>query len=71
MNDITCKFCGRYLFKQAGTVVIEGLICPNSSCKAKLNFKMIQADTTKDITHKFATPETPPKNKDTTKVVVS
>lgn len=64
MNDILCKFCDRYLFKQAGTVVIEGLICPNSSCKARLNFKIINADITKDIVHKFATPEQPPKQKD-------
>lgn len=63
MNDISCKFCGRYLFKQAGTVVIEGLICPNSECKAKLNFKIIQADQVKDLTHKFVNPEREPKKK--------
>lgn len=66
MKDITCKHCNRFLFKQAGTVVIEGLICPNSSCKAKLNFKIISADTSKDIRHKFVTPETKPKNKEVT-----
>lgn len=64
MNDINCKHCGRYLFKQAGTVVIEGLICPNSSCKAKLNFKIIEADHVRNITHKFVNPESPPKNKE-------
>lgn len=63
MNDITCRHCGRYLFKQAGTVVIEGLICPNSECKAKLNFKIIQADDSKNYTHKFANPEREPKKK--------
>lgn len=63
MQDITCKYCKRYLFKQAGTVVIEGLICPNSDCKAKLNFKIIQADNVKDITHKFVNPEREPKSK--------
>jgi uncharacterized Zn finger protein (UPF0148 family) len=61
--DIVCKHCGRYLFKQVGTVVIEGIICPNSSCKAKMNFKIIQSDQTKDITHKFAQLEQPPKEK--------
>lgn len=64
MRDINCKHCGRYLFKQAGTVVIEGLICPNSDCKAKLNFKIVMADQTKDITHKFVSPERPPKTKE-------
>ncbi len=62
--DITCKHCGRYLFKQAGTVVIEGLICPNSSCKAKLNFKIVTADRAKDVKHVFTSSETPPKSKE-------
>lgn len=62
--DINCKHCNRYLFKQVGTVVIEGLICPNSSCKAKLNFKIVTADRTKDLTHKFVNAETEPKKKE-------
>lgn len=62
--DINCKHCGRYLFRQVGTVLIEGLICPNSSCKAKLNFKIVTADRVKDVTHKFTTPETEPKKKE-------
>jgi phage FluMu protein Com len=61
MKDINCKFCGRYLFKQAGTVVIEEVPCPG--CKAKLNFKLISADQTADITHKFIHLEQPPKAK--------
>ncbi len=62
--DITCKHCGRFLFKQVGSVVIEGLICPNSSCKAKMNFKIVTGDRAKDVSHKFATPETLPKKKE-------
>jgi uncharacterized Zn finger protein (UPF0148 family) len=62
--DITCKHCGRFLFKQMGSVIIEGLICPNSSCKAKLNFKIVSADQSKDIRHKFINAETPPKKKE-------
>lgn len=62
MTDITCPHCKRYLFKQAGTVVIESLICPNTDCKAMLNFKIISADQVADIKHKFANPERPPKN---------
>lgn len=61
MIDVNCPHCDRYLFKQAGTVVLEGLICPNSDCKAKLNIKIISADHTADIKHKFVTPERGPK----------
>lgn len=63
MEDVDCKHCGRFLFKRAGTVVIEGLICPNSACKAKLNFKIIEADHVKNLTHKFVNAESPPKSK--------
>lgn len=62
--DINCKHCGRYLFKQVGTVVIEGIICPNSACKARLNFKIVTADRAKDIRHEFTTKETEPKKKE-------
>lgn len=62
-KEISCKFCGRYLFKQAGTVVVEGIICPNSQCKARLNFKLIQADDSKNYSRKFVEPEQPPKQK--------
>lgn len=55
--DIKCKYCGRFLFKQMGTVVIESLICPNSKCKAVLNFKIVSADREKDIRHQFINKE--------------
>jgi phage FluMu protein Com len=58
-KDINCKHCNRFLFEQAGTVVIEKMTCP--SCKAKMNFKLINANTAKDYTHKFVNPEQPPK----------
>lgn len=61
-NDINCKHCNRFLFKQMGTVVIEGLICPG--CKAKSNFKIVTADPSKDLRHKFINPETEPKKKE-------
>jgi phage FluMu protein Com len=61
MKDISCKHCGRFLFTQAGTVVMEKMTCPG--CKAKLNFKMIEADDTLNYTHKFVHPEQPPKKK--------
>lgn len=62
-KKINCKHCGRFLFEQGGTVVIEKMTCPNSDCKAKLNFKLIQADDSKNYTHKFVNPEEPPKKK--------
>lgn len=64
MKDIKCKYCDRFLFVQAGSVVIEKLTCPNSDCKAKLNFKLLNADTSSDIRHKFVNPERPPKKKE-------
>lgn len=63
MQTISCEHCGRYLFKQAGTVVIEEMICPNNACKARLNFKIVEADHIKDIRYKFVTPAQPPKKK--------
>ena len=58
--EVRCKYCDRYLFDQLGTVVIENLVCPNSSCKAHLNFKIIN-DPMNDMKHKFIKPEVPPK----------
>lgn len=62
-QDLLCKYCERYLGKAYGTVVAE-LKCSNSSCRATNHFKIIQADTAKDITHKFTKPEQQPKKKD-------
>lgn len=60
---VTCKYCGRYLMDVKGTTIVEGLICPNSKCKARLNVKIITSDSTEsDRKYKFAEPETPPKN---------
>ncbi len=58
---VNCKHCGRYLFKQVGTVVIEDLICPNSECKAHLNIKIIARDEQNNVRAKFTAPETGPK----------
>nr|DAK93764.1 MAG TPA: zinc-ribbon domain protein [Caudoviricetes sp.] len=59
---IACKYCGRYLMDTKGTTVIEGLICTNSKCKAKLNIKVVTPNSSqKEIRHKFTAPEVPPK----------
>lgn len=59
---VHCKHCGRYLFETAGTVVIQSLVCPNSKCKARLNFKIINHNTSElDQKSKFTAPETRPK----------
>lgn len=67
MNDVKCKHCQRFLFVQAGTVIIEKMTCPG--CKAKLNFKIINGDKMKDIRHKFVNPETEPKKKEEMTVI--
>ena len=60
---IHCRFCDRYLFTQAGSVVIEDMVCSNSSCKAHLNFKLVVSDQTQDLRHKFVNKEKQPKKK--------
>ena len=65
---VNCKHCNRYLFNQVGTVVIEDLICPNSECKAHLNFKIVMAEQTQDLSHKFIAEEKAPKKVKKTKV---
>lgn len=46
-----------------GTTIIENLICPNSKCKAHLNFKIITPKSSIDeINYKFDSAEVPPKN---------
>jgi hypothetical protein len=63
--DVECKHCGRFLFRAVGTVVIEGMICTNSKCKAKLNIKIVTPQSeVKSIKHKFTTPEGVPKAKE-------
>lgn len=41
---VYCKHCKRFLFETVGTTLIQGLICPNSKCKARLNIKVITND---------------------------
>lgn len=46
-----------------GTTIIENLICPNSKCKAHLNFKIITPKSSiEEINYKFDSAEVPPKN---------
>lgn len=62
---VNCKFCDRFLMNADGTTIVQGLVCANSKCKAKLNIKVIFADdcTEKQLNHKFTEQETPPKEK--------
>jgi hypothetical protein len=47
-----------------GTTIVEGLICTNTKCKAKLNVKVVTPESsTRDLQYRFAQPETPPKTK--------
>jgi len=68
MIKINCKYCGRYLFEAVASTAIQGLICPNSKCKAKLNIKVLFAT---DCTDKikqlvFTEDEKPPRTHDST-----
>lgn len=63
LKELTCKDCGRYLGKAYGTIIAE-IKCPNSSCKATTQFKVINGDTVSDLRFKFVDPPTPPKKKE-------
>lgn len=59
---LTCKHCGRYLGEAKGTAIVEGLICPNSKCKARLNIKVVTPTSSPtDICYKFTNPEQAPR----------
>ena len=61
-HDIRCKHCNRYLGTAVGTVIIEGMPCPNSKCRAKLNIKVVDSDSTAEqIAFRFASEEVGPK----------
>jgi len=40
---VTCLTCKTYLFTCVGNTKIEGIICPNNKCKAKMNFNITLA----------------------------
>ena len=61
-RELRCKHCDRYIGKAYGTIVAE-LVCPNTSCKAGNQFKIINGDTVGDLRHKFLTLPKPPKKK--------
>jgi hypothetical protein len=47
-----------------GTTIVEGMICPNSKCKARLNIKVVTPESIdKELRYKFLTTETKPKSK--------
>lgn len=62
MIELKCKDCDRYL-GEAETIVAD-LLCPNSSCKASTQFKILTADQTKMLSYKFAKPARQPKKKE-------
>lgn len=68
MYKVNCKHCNRYLFVAPKSMVAEGVICPNSKCKAKMNFKIILAtDHNHDIIdHVFTEEERAPRIATTT-----
>lgn len=63
-HKVTCKHCGRYLFNAVKSMVVEGVVCPNSKCKAKLNIKVLfLSDTSHELEgYSFTEPEQPPRH---------
>jgi hypothetical protein len=60
---VYCKYCGRYLLEAVGTTIVEAVICPNSRCKARLNLKVCNNDSTIDqLRHKCSQTEIKPKS---------
>ena len=60
---LSCKYCGRYLMDVRGTTIVEGLICTNSKCKAKLNVKVITPSSSEvERKYKFTKDEMPPRD---------
>lgn len=51
-KELKCDDCGRFIGKAYGTVVAE-LKCGNSKCKKMVQIKVIAADQSKDLRHKF------------------
>lgn len=62
MIELKCKHCDRHLGE--AEMIVGELLCPNSSCKASSQFKIITADQSKLISYKFAKPEREPKKKE-------
>lgn len=64
MVKVVCRYCGRYLMDAVGTTVVEGVICTNSKCRARLNIKVVATNSdVKDIRREFTSKEVAPKNK--------
>lgn len=60
--EVKCKHCKRYLFTAVDTVIIEKLVCSNSKCRARLNIKIVNSNSSdSQLKYKFGIDETPPK----------
>jgi len=62
MIDLKCKDCGRHIGEVE--MVVGDIRCPNSSCKASTQFKILNADMSKMYSYKFAKPPKEPKKKE-------
>lgn len=62
LYELNCAHCGRYLGKAYGTIVAD-IRCPNSSCKAGNQIKIINGNND-DYRFKFSEPAQPPKKKE-------
>lgn len=61
MTELRCKSCTRFIGEFE--CIVGEVICPNTSCKAGNQVKMINNDLTHLVTFKFLKPARPPKGK--------
>lgn len=63
---VNCRFCDRYIMTATSSTIVEGVICSNSRCKAKMNIRILFTNdaTQAQLRHKFTEPEQPPKDKE-------
>lgn len=61
MTELRCEHCQRFIGEVEA--IVGEIMCPNPSCKAGNQFKILVADESKLLTHKFAKPPRPPKKK--------
>jgi hypothetical protein len=62
MVQLKCASCGRHL-GEAETIIAD-LLCPNSSCRASTQFKILNNDISGMARYKFAAPAREPKKKE-------
>lgn len=63
MIELKCKHCDRYIGKVES--IVGEINCPNTSCKAGNQFKVLTGDSAKLFRYTFDSEPKPPKEKPT------